>query len=851
MTTMQDATETEEERNVRLGGEPGQSEDAARCAFCHRELPAGTVGRICEECAAKDDAGLLFKIHHGPTGQKWSGREMSASIACARAGGAHGGEPWKVEDCDILVSDILVNTEDLSFGGPWRRPRGAEWGAGGEPEDGGKTLMQVFTQARGKETTVRAEDLSEEELLSEPCPVCYAKRRDWCVTPKGGRAKKLHKERIAQSLEAARYERAGRERDTGALAAQQQISPGPGNEEVRYVPLGNLRANPYQIEGRDDPDKLMELAASIREHGMLETPVGRDAGDGVVELGSGHRRLAAMTLLWQEQGGAAGWDTMRVRVMALSDEAMANIVIQENAKREDLNPIAEARFYRRYLEAFGVTQTQLAERVGFSQAEISNTLRLLDLPEDVQQMVMDGRLTSRHGRELLKIKAVPDLCSKMAGEAVDQGYGVGQLAERIMRELDWGHGFKHVDKRGYGMDQPVFDTTGCRRCEHRIEYEWGSQVSGVKSEKRAVCINPECWKKLQAAAEAKTREARQAEIDKMVAGLQEKAPAPQPEEVGKKKAPKLGTVAVDTPSAQITKCLDLDKVRYDDWERLDKYTLQQIANPGECETCPKRVLGAYGGRVTQAPDYVCLDPACFRKKRSAKTRATNKAVREDAAQRNQVINDGLAYLLDSAYGFMADRDFLLAVLELVVNHNQRRDSTLAKDYGLEPADRWTRHPRVTVEEWFAGKSELELAWIIVREVMLGAGVARQMVLAARLCGKAGLEVPTVTCSRCGEEKRLDHGVHIHPVSYGQTEPPKVTCYACVQKEQEERAATTKRAEEKEARGEELTDEEEDALLDADENGELPSEEELLAGVDDEEPGEPAGDISREIEGSAS
>lgn len=544
---------------------------------------------------------------------------------------------------------------------------------------------------------------------------------------------------------------------------------------IQYPSLTNIKPNPYQANRREDAS-LQELAESILAHGMLETPVGRPAGGLEIELGSGHRRLAAHKLLVDK--GHLEHDTMRVRVLELTDEQMADIVIQENKKRQDLDAIAEARFYKRYMEDFKVSQVQLAERVGFSQAEISNTMRLLELPAVVQDMIITREITGRHGRELLRIKALPELCEKIAEKAVKDGSSVNQINRHIASEVSYS--YKSVDKDSHGVDRPLFDTGPCRKCESRVEY-----ITQYDSSKRSICANPDCWKKKQAEADAKSKVERQAEVDAMVADLQAKAPAPSPAEVGKKKKPPLGKLATDPASAKVTKALDLDKLNYNEYERLEDYTLRQMDKPEECETCVNRVVAAHKSYAHDKPSYVCLKPSCVRDKKTSKTRQTNKAVKADVVQRRAVIDDALAQLRTGGFKFMEDRDFLLAIMEAVIDGRSegRYDSAVSKDYQLEPHDRSSMYPDVRLDQWLAEKSTEEVAWMLVRETILRKNIREQTIQAARLCVKIGQESPTMKCRKCGEERNLDRGLHLSRTSYGAIgqESFEGECQECIEK----------------------------------------------------------------------
>ena len=165
---------------------------------------------------------------------------------------------------------------------------------------------------------------------------------------------------------------------------------------VQDLDIASLSPNPFQPrQGRPGPE-FDELVASIRRHGILQPVVARPA-NGAYQIVAGERRFRAAQ--------AAGLTTVPAVVRDISDREALEVALIENIRREDLNPMERARAYRRLGAEFGLTQEEIAEAVGGSRASISNTMRLLDLPEDVQLAIDQGRLTEGHGRALL---AVPD-----------------------------------------------------------------------------------------------------------------------------------------------------------------------------------------------------------------------------------------------------------------------------------------------------------------------------------------------------------------------------------------------------------------------------------------------------------
>ncbi len=160
-------------------------------------------------------------------------------------------------------------------------------------------------------------------------------------------------------------------------------------------PIHLIQPNPYQPRGAFDPDELAQLAQSIRHQGIIQPLLVRKTDDGH-QLISGERRLRA--------AGLAGLDTVPVIVKQIDDMQMLEIAIVENIQRQNLNPLEEARAYRQLLDQFGLSQPQIAERVGKSRPTVANFMRLLQLPDVIQDDLNQGRLSMGHARALLGVK---------------------------------------------------------------------------------------------------------------------------------------------------------------------------------------------------------------------------------------------------------------------------------------------------------------------------------------------------------------------------------------------------------------------------------------------------------------
>ena len=184
------------------------------------------------------------------------------------------------------------------------------------------------------------------------------------------------------------------ERGTGALGRglsslipQRAVS----SSAIVDVQLARLRPNPWQPRRHMDDAGLAELAASIREHGVLQPILVTETIDGY-QLIAGERRVRASRL--------AGLERIPALVRQLADRDQLEVALVENVQRADLDPIEEALAYRQLMDEFGLTQEQVSDRVGKARATIANTLRLLDLHADIQAAIVDGRVTEGHGRAL-------------------------------------------------------------------------------------------------------------------------------------------------------------------------------------------------------------------------------------------------------------------------------------------------------------------------------------------------------------------------------------------------------------------------------------------------------------------
>ncbi len=173
-----------------------------------------------------------------------------------------------------------------------------------------------------------------------------------------------------------------------------------------------------------DKEALEELAASIKEHGLLQPILVREYGEGRYQIIAGERRFRASKL--------AGLDEIPALILDKDDSAAAQIALIENIQREDLNPIEEALAYRSLAREYGMTQEELSERVGKSRSAIANTVRLLELPEEVITMVAARDLSAGHARTLLGLNDREDMVL-LAQMAAEQEMSVRTLEEMVKK----------------------------------------------------------------------------------------------------------------------------------------------------------------------------------------------------------------------------------------------------------------------------------------------------------------------------------------------------------------------------------------------------------------------------------
>ena len=245
-------------------------------------------------------------------------------------------------------------------------------------------------------------------------------------------------------------------RGLGALLASDRTIelPEPGELEIDSIVPG-----PMQPRTQFDDESLGHLAESIKSHGIVQPVLVRRVGDHY-ELVAGERRWRAAKL--------AGLRTIPAVVKEIADKDLLEVALIENVQREDLNPIEEAQAYSKLIETVGLTQEALAERVGRDRSYITNYLRLLKLPEDIQQLVRQKRISTGHARTLLALQHV-DLQRLVARQIIANDLSV-RATEDIVR--------KRTERALAPRRAPVSATVdpNVRAAESKLRRALGTQV---------------------------------------------------------------------------------------------------------------------------------------------------------------------------------------------------------------------------------------------------------------------------------------------------------------------------------------------------------------------------------------
>ena len=282
-------------------------------------------------------------------------------------------------------------------------------------------------------------------------------------------------------------------------AARKAAIPVPASDEnqVREIPVDKIQPNRAQPRTNFDEASLEELAESIRYYGVLQPLLVRMLPDDKYELVAGERRLRAAKI--------AGLHTVPVLVRKYTLEEMTEIALIENVQRENLNPVEEARAYHLLMEKYGLTQEQLSERIGRSRSHIANFLRLLRLPERVQECLIEEVITMGQAKPLLALEQ-EELMQKAADVIIDNNMSTREaevFVGRVQKDPEF---FKQKPLKNGTTTERVFITD----VEDRLKLVFGSPVRialGPKKSKIEITFKTqEDLDRITAAVEALTKQ---------------------------------------------------------------------------------------------------------------------------------------------------------------------------------------------------------------------------------------------------------------------------------------------------------------------------------------------------------
>ncbi len=250
----------------------------------------------------------------------------------------------------------------------------------------------------------------------------------------------------------------------------------PGSDEAPMsglieAPVRAIVPNPHQPRSQFDEQSLRELADSIREHGLIQPLIVTRTGEDRYTLITGERRWRAARLV--------GLETVPVVIKDVAPQQMLEIALVENVQRSDLNVLEEALAYKHLSEEFGLTQDQIAQRVGKSRVAVANTMRLLKLPEAIKARLADGLVTEGHARALLAINDAA-VQQRLLSQIVKNGLSVRQTEELVRRLMEDHPSAKKssasaTHHRGSGADT--------RALEERMRRALGTKVILSRSKK--------------------------------------------------------------------------------------------------------------------------------------------------------------------------------------------------------------------------------------------------------------------------------------------------------------------------------------------------------------------------------
>ena len=218
------------------------------------------------------------------------------------------------------------------------------------------------------------------------------------------------------------------------------------NEEINKIPIDQIVPNRFQPRTVFDEDKIEELARTIHIHGIIQPIVVREFAIGKYEIIAGERRFRAMKKL--------GWTEAPAIIKNLSDTETASVALIENLQREELSPIEEAMAYGKLLELHNLTQEALAQRLGKGQSTVANKLRLLKLPQPIQEALLNKIITERHARALIPLKD-PEKQVMVLAEIIEKNFNVKQTEDRVFKLLEQKNEKPKPKRKAFSKDMRI------------------------------------------------------------------------------------------------------------------------------------------------------------------------------------------------------------------------------------------------------------------------------------------------------------------------------------------------------------------------------------------------------------
>ncbi|MGG3469140.1 nucleoid occlusion protein [Neobacillus pocheonensis] len=218
------------------------------------------------------------------------------------------------------------------------------------------------------------------------------------------------------------------------------------NEEIKKIPIDQIVPNRFQPRTVFDEDKIEELSRTIHIHGIIQPIVVREFAIDQYEIIAGERRWRAMKKL--------GWAEAPAIVKNFTDTETASVALIENLQREELSPIEEAIAYGKLLELHNLTQEALAQRLGKGQSTVANKLRLLKLPQPVQEALLNKIITERHARALIPLKD-PEKQVTLMAEVIEKNLNVKQTEDRVVRLLEQKNEKPKPKRKAFSKDMRI------------------------------------------------------------------------------------------------------------------------------------------------------------------------------------------------------------------------------------------------------------------------------------------------------------------------------------------------------------------------------------------------------------